>query len=142
MASDGAADDNFGRAVAATDSMVVVGAHGNDDRGSESGSAYVFEKNRTGQYEQASKLVPIDGAAGDYFGWSVAASGSMVVVGAYGNDDLGSESGSVYVFEKISAGQYDQASKLVPSDSAAGSFFGWSVAATTCSHGGGRSVWR
>ena len=54
---------------------------------------YVFEKNSAGQYEQASKLVASDGAAGDWFGYAVAASDGMVVVAATGDDDKGSRSG-------------------------------------------------
>ena len=41
-ASDGAPGDLFGR-VAIANGTVVVGARGNDDAGSQSGSAYVFE---------------------------------------------------------------------------------------------------
>ncbi|MFB3075248.1 MAG: FG-GAP repeat protein, partial [Candidatus Methylomirabilales bacterium] len=31
--------------------------------------------------------MPNDGAAFDYFGWTVAISGATAIVGAYGNDD-------------------------------------------------------
>ena len=72
---------------------VVVGASGDDDAGSGSGSAYVFEKSDDGEWAQAAKLVADDAAAGDSFGWSVSMSGSTIVVGA--NYDAG----SAYVFE-------------------------------------------
>jgi hypothetical protein len=130
VASDGAAGDRFGFAVAATGGMVVVGAYQDDDKGSNSGSVYVFEKNSTGQYEQVSKLVASDGAADDQFGLTVAATDGMVVVGAFRDDDLGINSGSVYVFQKNSTEQYEQVSKLVASDGAANDQFGLAVAAT------------
>jgi hypothetical protein len=131
VASDGVTLDYFGRAVAATDDMVVVGAYGDDDRGTDSGSVYVFEKNGTGQYEQVSKLVASDGATGDQFGFAVAVADDMVVVGAQVDDhDKGLNSGSVYVFEKNGTGQYEQVSKLVASDGAAGDNFGEVAAAT------------
>jgi hypothetical protein len=60
---------------------------------------YIFEKNDSDQYVQTRKLVASDGYPADYFGRTVAATRDMVVVGAYGNDDKGSNSGSVYVFE-------------------------------------------
>ena len=41
-ASDGAAADGFGRSVAVSGDVAVVGALGDDDRGNESGSAYVL----------------------------------------------------------------------------------------------------
>jgi hypothetical protein len=132
VASDGDVNDWFGRALSVTGDMIVVGANGDDDKGSVSGSAYVFEKNSTGQYEQMGKLVASDGAAGDFFGIAVAATGSMLVVGARtsNDDNKGSDSGSVYLFEKNSTGQFEQVSKLMASDGAANDNFGSHVAVT------------
>ena len=36
--------DRFGASVAISDNYIVIGASGDDDTGSDSGSAYVFEK--------------------------------------------------------------------------------------------------
>jgi hypothetical protein len=132
VASDGAAGDLFGSTVAATDNnMVVIGAIGDDDKGNRSGSVYVFEKNSTGQFEQVSKLVASDGAAYDNFGSAVAAADGLVVVGATYTDETRLHSGSVYVFEKNSTGQYEQVSKLVSSDGAAAkNLFGRDLAVT------------
>ena len=95
VAPDGAADDWFGYSVSASDSVVVVGAPEDDDNGSMNGSAYLFSI--TGEFQ--TKLVAPDGAAGDWFGESVSASDSVVVVGAYGDDDNGSmNNGSAYLF--------------------------------------------
>ncbi|KAL7484306.1 hypothetical protein ACHAWX_000195, partial [Stephanocyclus meneghinianus] len=44
------------------------------------------------------KLTAADGAASDYFGYSVGISGNVVVVGAYLDDDRGSQSGGAYMF--------------------------------------------
>ena len=41
-ASDAAASDFFGRAVAVGSGRIVTGAYGNDDNGSNSGSAYIY----------------------------------------------------------------------------------------------------
>ena len=49
-------------------------------------------------YQEVAKLVASDAAAGDEFGKSVAIAGNTVVVGAYWDDDAGSNSGSAYVF--------------------------------------------
>ena len=50
----------------------------------------------------AVKLTAPDGAASDSLGWSVAisADGLRMAVGAQSDDDKGSNSGSVYVFER------------------------------------------
>jgi hypothetical protein len=125
VASDGAAYAYFG-AVAATDGMVVVGAYGgNNETNYGTGSAYVFAKNSTGQFEQVSKLMASDGAQDDLFGRAVAATDGMAMVGAPGNDN---GRGSLYVFAKNSTGQFEQVSKLVASDGAAYDSFGCAVA--------------
>ena len=131
-ASDGATNDWFGLSVAISvdGSMVVVGAHGDDDNGSDSGSAYIFTKQLNGSYYHTQKLTASDGAADDYFGRSVSISGdgSMIVVSASYDDDKGSNSGSVYIFTKQPNGSYLQTQKILSSDGAASDFFGYSVA--------------
>ncbi len=73
--------------------------------------------------EQA-KLTASDGAADDYFGFSVAISGdgSTAVIGARDDDDRGSISGSAYVFTR-SGSSWTQQAKLTASDGAADSTF-------------------
>jgi len=44
------------------------------------------------------KLTASDAAADDAFGYSVSISGNTVIVGAVGDDDAGSRSGSAYLF--------------------------------------------
>ena len=103
---DGAASDRFGYAVALSGDTAVVGAYQDDDNGSNSGSAYVFQQDHGGtdNWGQVRKLIPADGAASDYFGFAVAVSGDTVAVGAYQDDDNGSSSGSVYIFERDADG--------------------------------------
>ena len=100
-ASDGADDDYFGYSVAVDVDTVVVGAYGDDDNGSDSGSAYLFTKPATGwaTATETGKLTASDGADDDYFGHSVAVDGDAVVMGAHGDDDKGSNSGSAHLYE-------------------------------------------
>ena len=60
---------------------------------------YLFEYSGTIWDEQA-KLTASDGDAGDEFGWSVSISGGYINVGAYKDDDNGTDSGSTYIFGK------------------------------------------
>jgi hypothetical protein len=100
-ASDAAEGDNFGWSVAIDGGTIVVGAYLDDDAGSGSGSAYVFRTTDGGvTYGQVAKLTASDGAASDYFGYSVAISGGTVVVGAKWDDDAGDFSGSAYLFSE------------------------------------------
>ncbi len=123
LASDGAAGA-FGNSVAVSGDRVVVGAHFDDDNGTSSGSAYVFDWDGSQWVE--TKLVASDGAAGDEFGNSVAVSGDRVVVGAFEDDDNGFSSGSAYVFDWDGTRWVE--TKLVRSDPAEGDVFGGTVA--------------
>ena len=98
IASDGAADDRFGFSVSISGDYALVGAYGDGDNGSASGSAYVFQRSDS-TWTQQVKLKASDGAADDVFGYSVSISGDCALVGAYGDDDNGTESGSIYFFE-------------------------------------------
>ncbi|MCK4459162.1 MAG: FG-GAP repeat protein, partial [Methanosarcinales archaeon] len=72
-ASDGAAYDFFGESVAISGDYAVVGAAYDGDHGASSGSAYIFKRNGTA-WTQEAKISASDGAAEDFFGWSVAIS--------------------------------------------------------------------
>jgi len=45
------------------------------------------------------KLVASDVAAGDLFGSDVSIANGRIVIGAYGDDDNGSNSGSAYIYK-------------------------------------------
>ena len=122
LANDGAAVDIFGISVAISGATAIVGAIGDDDNGTQSGSAYLFDTT-TGR--QIAKLLANDGAANDWFGWSVAISGITAIVGAHFDDDDGTSSGSAYLFDTTSGLQI---AKVLAGDGAAHDEFGISVA--------------
>ncbi|HUU85723.1 MAG TPA: FG-GAP repeat protein [Phycisphaerae bacterium] len=125
-AADGVTRDYFGRAVAISGDTVVIGAYLDDDNGTDSGSAYVFRFDGSKWVQQA-KLWAFDGAPDDWFGYSVAVSGNVTVIGADRDNDLGSKSGSAYVF-RFDGSKWVPEAKLLPADGAAGDHFGKSVA--------------
>ncbi len=122
LADDGAAGDAFGYSVAISGATAIVGAWRDDDNGEYAGSAYLFD---TTTATQIAKLLPDGGATGDWFGFSVAISGSTAIVGAYLDGDNGVCSGSAYLFD-TTPGQ--QIAKLLPDDGAVEDRFGLSVA--------------
>ena len=124
-ASDGASQDGFGLRVSIKGDYAIVGAYRNDDNGSDSGSAYIFKRDGESWAQQA-KLTASDGAAGDYFGLPVRIDGDYAIMGAYSNDDNGSDSGSAYIFKRDGENWAQQA-KLTASDGAEGDYFGDSV---------------
>ncbi len=151
-ASDGAANDQFGLAVAisAETDTVVVGARFATVGGNyEQGAAYVFTEPASGWADmtQTAKLTASDGRGadiypgnpvlnglGDTFGRSVAIDGQTdtVVVGAPLAMISGNfEQGAAYVFTEPAsgwAGNLTQTQKLTASDGAANAEFGSAVA--------------
>ena len=135
VASDGAADDQFGLAAVDGDT-IVVGAH-LDDVGAtvDQGSAYVFVKPEggwTGTLTEHARLVAADGAAGDAFGLQVAVHGDTIVVGARWDDHATRvNQGSAYVFVKPAGGwngTLTQSAKLTALGGFPGDWFGDRVA--------------
>lgn len=142
-ASDAAMQDRFGFSVALSDDVAIIGAFGNDHAGERSGAAYVFRRNRERtlnkpigeSWVQEAKLIASDAAAFDDFGFAVSISGDRALVGAWLDDDLGSLSGSAYVFRWDDNGTeadptddaWVQEDKLTAADGVAGDEFGKSV---------------
>ncbi len=125
-ASDAAAIDNFGTALAISDGTLVVGAFGNDDAvGLDEGSVYVYQPDGAGGFVET-KVAASAAAAGDKFGGSVAFDNGVLVVGAVGKADGGTLSGAVYIYRNV-AGVIVE-TKVTAGDAAMFDQFGHSVA--------------
>ena len=100
-ASDGAANDTFGRSVAIYEDTAIVGASRSLFNGVAPSSAYVFGRNQGGanNWGEVEKLTASDGATFDQFGVSAAIYEDTVIIGADTND-IGNNvnQGSAYVF--------------------------------------------
>jgi len=125
---DGDDYDNFGNAVSLSTGVLVVGAPFDEHAGQASGSAYVFEREADGTWLQVAKLTAGDAEPGDFFGRAVGVSADVAVVSSPQDNDLGTDSGSVYVFERGPGCTWSQTAKLLPDDGDYGDQFGSSVA--------------
>jgi hypothetical protein len=96
--SDGA--DKFGFSVGISGNKAIVGAYGENI---DTGSAFIFQEPVTGWVDmtETTKLTASDGAPGDLFGQSVGISGDTAVVGAWGDDDNGTSSGVVFIYQLV-----------------------------------------
>ncbi|MCH8065596.1 MAG: FG-GAP repeat protein, partial [Chloroflexi bacterium] len=135
LATDAQTEDIFGASVAISGDTAVVGAY-REDTVADAGAAYVFQRNQGGadNWGEVKKLTASDAypaTPGNWFGWSTAISGDIVVVGArFGG---GSNAGAAYVFQRNEGGgnNWGEVKKLVASDGSAvgvGDQFGFSVA--------------
>jgi len=97
FASDRANFDQFGIAVDIVGDTIVVGAHGDNDEGFQTGAVYVFRRNGT-TWTEEQKLKASDAAPDSAFGSSVALSEQTIAIGAPSESSGALSSGAVYVF--------------------------------------------
>ncbi|MBT8231653.1 MAG: hypothetical protein KJN84_03420, partial [Bacteroidia bacterium] len=91
-------NSQFGYSVDVDGDRAIVGAHFNDVNGvAQVGAAYIYDWD--GAMWNETQLVASDGEYYDGFGYDVAIDGDRAVVSAKWDDDQGSTSGSVYVFD-------------------------------------------
>jgi FG-GAP repeat/PKD domain len=112
--------------VSVSGNSTIIGAIFDDDQGSDSGSVYVYTRSGT-LWSEEGKLGASDGAVNDQFGGSVMLDGDSAAVGAWADDDSGSESGSAYVFIRTGTA-WTQEDKLIASDGQYEHQFGTGVA--------------
>ena len=105
-----AGSDQFGVSVSSAGDVngdgysdVIVGANGNDAGGSNAGRAYIYFGGSA--MNNVADVIMTGAAAGDQFGISVSSAGDVngdgysdVIVGAYGNDAVGTDAGRAYVY--------------------------------------------
>ncbi len=147
-ASQVTAIDAFGGSVAVSGDTVVVGANQEDgsatgvngtvnEAANNAGAAYVFVRSGT-TWSQQAYLKASQVSAVDRFGWSVAASGDTVVVGAHQEDgsstgvngpvnEAATTAGAAYVFVRNGT-TWSQQAYLKASQVTAFDQFGYSVA--------------
>jgi hypothetical protein len=127
VASDGAADDEFGQSVAISGDYAIVGSP-YCDIGSNGfqGAAYIY-KREGANWSQQAKLTASDGGIEDIFGWSVSIDGEYAIAGAMLHSTVGIQwQGAAYIFYRTGDSWVQQA-KLTGSDSGSLSHFGCSV---------------
>ncbi|NOU48203.1 MAG: hypothetical protein HOO86_14235 [Bacteroidales bacterium] len=139
VASDRQESDNFGFSVSIHDKILIVGAlHDNmDEEGENSlddaGSAYVFEKDNSGNWTQKQKLVDLHREKRAEFGNAVSIYENSVIVGArYANVDPNGwnpleNAGSVCFFERQNNGNWMLVFKACAFDRLIGDDYGTSV---------------
>src|SRR6185312_2478887 len=122
--------DQFGSAVSLRGDWLAVGAPLGDGKVQDSGVVYLFQlvpQAGGPRWVQAAKLEAGDAARGAQLGFSVALSGTTLIVGAPGDSDGGSVAGAAYVFE-LQSGVWNQTAKLLASDRRPSDKFGSAVA--------------
>ncbi len=117
----------FGSSLALSGDTLLVGDYlASTTSAYQSGAAYAYRFNGSA-WQLEAQLLGSALQAFDSFGISVAISGDTAVVGAYSDDTNGGlDAGSAYIFQRSGTIWSEQA-YLVPNDTAAGDYYGWSV---------------
>lgn len=127
--SDALPGDKYGIAVAVSGDAAIIGANEEDnERGTNAGAAYIFERDASGIWRRKQKLIANDGEPSDRFGYEVAISGDVAVIGVPNDDNPVWDQGSVYIWERnTTTGDWDYIDKLSPTG-VAHAYFGHAVA--------------
>ncbi|MGJ8593576.1 MAG: T9SS type A sorting domain-containing protein [Aquaticitalea sp.] len=140
VASDRDAEDGFGYSVKLDGNYLVVGAYNDEDgiigqpNASDSGSAYIFEKQPNGTWTEQQKISASDRVVDDEFGHDVDIDDDVLVVSTRyqdqneTNNDFIQNGGAVYVYNKDISEQWVQVKKLTAADREPSAYFGDVVA--------------
>ncbi|MAT82113.1 MAG: hypothetical protein CMJ29_10790, partial [Phycisphaerae bacterium] len=127
-ASDADHWERFGCSVDISGNIALVGAYRGNGNGIDSGSAYIFEQQEDGTWLETTKLTASDGEVNDNFAWSVAISGTTILIGAFSADNNdGVNTGSSYIFERQEDDTWLESAKILAPDGEAYDYFAWSV---------------
>jgi hypothetical protein len=115
----------FGWSVALSGDTALLGA----PKSLNSGAVYVFQR-VNGEWLQQTVLQSVGAVNGDEFGWSVALTGDLAMIGAPETREGNvSGAGSAYVFTRA-LDQWTEQARLRASDQEIGASFGWAIHTT------------
>ena len=113
--------DLFGYSIAVYDSIAVIGAPFDDDKGIDAGAVYLYAYNGE-SWRLQGKLTPSDGEDSGEFGRNVAISSDTIIVSAKKN-----KSGIGYIF-KFSNSLWTEEGKITPPGSYTDAYYAEEVA--------------
>lgn len=120
--ADSADGQWFGWSASLSGATAIIGAWKDSENGTGAGAAYVFEPvGPAASWIETDKWLASDANAGDGFGYSVALSGDIALVGA-----PTAEGGDVYLFERSGA-TFNESAILTSTDNQSGDQYGYSL---------------
>jgi hypothetical protein len=120
--------DSFAERLEVEGDRAIFSAWSNDDLGFDAGKAYIY-KDDGATWAHDATLYASDAVGGTRFGYSVAISDDLAVVGAPSDFNMqGAPEGAAYIFREIGPGRWVEVAKVHGSDSKAFSLVGLAVA--------------
>lgn len=124
VASDRSKSDFFGSSLGMANQQIIVGAYGDDDFGSASGAAYLFEQKMNNQWIEQTKFTSKNIGPKDHFGISVAIDDRYIVIGVDGDNRVG----SFFIYKQDEAQNWQSLLQIFASDGKMNDRFAHSVA--------------
>ena len=117
----------FGFSVDINGDYVIVGARLEDYSSTNSGTAYIFRKDGSDNWNEVDMIYSSEASLSDNFGTSVAIFGDYAAVGAPLEDSAASDAGAVYIFKNNGSDVWNEVDQLYASDAEGCDEFGFSV---------------
>ena len=124
--TNGGYNDNFGNSVSISGNYAIVGASGDDEMFVNQGSVSIYHYNGS-NWVLMQKKTDATGDTDDNFGTSVSISGNFAFVGAYRDDGIYVDQGSVSIYQYLTASIWILKEKITQVNGAAFDNFGASV---------------
>ncbi|MCX7553388.1 hypothetical protein OS175_05815 [Marinicella sp. S1101] len=96
----GSDDNEFDFSLASDNNQLLIGASGDDSIDNEAGSFFSFSFNNF-QWNENDKVDMLLGSARNFFGSTTKIDGNHMMIGSYGDDEIGRESGAVYGYKLL-----------------------------------------
>ncbi len=120
--------DHFGYSVSISGDYAIVGADQEDGSGTDAGAVYIFHRTGTNTWDGGIKKTASDAQDSDYFGHSVSISGDYAIVGAYREDEEGSNAGAAYIFHRTGTNTWEEVEKNTATYAYQGDYYGCAAA--------------
>jgi hypothetical protein len=121
----GGQHNSFGNSVSVSGNRAIVGVQTDGANGWNYGAAYIFDL-KAGVWVQTARLTASDGVALHFYGGAVDIDGDRAIVGAANDDQVASDAGAVYIYDRVSDGVWNE-SKIVTTDGTNSDRFGFSL---------------
>jgi hypothetical protein len=124
--SSASPQEGFAQSIALQGDRLAIGVTGSNGAAAAAGEVRIYER-AGGSWSQTATLFASDAAADDWLGGALELDGERLLVAALGNDQQGSNSGKVYLFERAGAAWFEVAQFTDPMPKP-GERFGYALA--------------
>ena len=125
---DGNSFAQFGEPIVIRDRLALIGDSWDDDQGTISGAAHLYDLSNPGNPAHLAEILPADPGEEYHFGYALDLDGDIALIGCLWHGERGFQAGAAYLFDVSNPSAPVQLSRFTGSDTDAGDNFSRSVA--------------